>query len=329
MGWKWMPMVVALGLAAACGNEAQPADDGIIDDETDGEETGDDEDDQDDVDDDDEPEPGDDDDDDAPEPEPGDDDDDDDDDDDAPPDPPPAGTCRPAAERMIVLGDSIVACQGVGGKDSADCAPKRFHTHYDSTYQTLPYENLAVSGARTADVVNQQLNTVSTGIEGHALVVIYVGGNDLSPNLLLPDAAAESNFAQLSTELESHWETIFAFFEDPANFPDGATLLINTQYDPFDGCTSQPWNVSQLKLGLLVEYNDAMTARGDARDWVFVADQHSPFLGHGHHNGAPDCPYYAEGMEGWMNDFIHPNAAGHTNLADVMAGVAATMYEGC
>lgn len=331
MGSKWMPMLVALGLVVGCGDGPEPADDGIVDDEATDEGGGTDGDDDDGP----EPDDGDDDDDDEPGPDPDDDDDDDDvpdpddddDDDDMPP--PPAGTCRPTAERFIVLGDSIVACQGVGGTDSPDCAPKQFHTHYDSTYQTVPYENRAVSGARTADVVNQQLATVPTGMAGHALVVIYVGGNDLSPNLLLPDAAAETSFAQLSTELEGHWEQIFAFFEDAANFPDGATLLINTQYDPFDGCTAQPWNVSQVKLGLLVEYNEAMTARGDARDWVFVADQHSPFLGHGHHAAAPDCPYYAEGSEGWMNDFIHPNAAGHANLADVMAGTAATMYEGC
>jgi hypothetical protein len=30
-----------------------------------------------------------------------------------------------------------------------------------------------------------------------------------------------------------------------------------------------------------------------------------------------------------MNDLIHPNAAGHANLADVMAGVTSTMYSGC
>jgi len=202
MGSKWMPMLVAVGLVVGCGDGPEPADDGIIDDEATDEGGGTDGDDDDGP----EPDDDDDDDDDEPGPDPDDDDDDDDvpdphdddDDDDMPP--PPTGTCRPTAERFIVLGDSIVACQGVGGTDSPDCAPKQFHTHYDSTYQTLPYENRAVSGARTADVVNQQLATVPTGMAGHALVVIYVGGNDLSPNLLLPDAAAESNFAGICTD---------------------------------------------------------------------------------------------------------------------------------
>ncbi len=104
---------------------------------------------------------------------------------------------------------------------------------------------------------------------------------------------------------------------------------MNTQYDPFDGCTTPPYNVSQVKLGLLVEYNDAMQARAAGQDWVFVADQHAPFLGHGHHAAVASCPYFAEGSVGWMNDLIHPNEPGHANLSAVMAGAASTMYVDC
>ncbi|MEM6992300.1 MAG: GDSL-type esterase/lipase family protein [Myxococcota bacterium] len=244
-------------------------------------------------------------------------------------DPPPAGACQPTPERMVIFGDSIAACQGVGGTDSPDCAPKRFHSLYNESFFPTTYENLAVSGAKTADVVSDQIPAMQTGVPGHVFVVIYVGGNDLSPSLLMSDEMAQANFQSLSAELAAHWEQIFAFLEDPANFPDGVTLLMNSQYDPFDKCTSSPYNISQTKLELLVEYNVAMEGRAEAHEYAWLADQHAPFLGHGHHADAPECPFYEAGSAGWMNDLIHPNEAGHGNIADVMAGVAATMYEGC
>ena len=335
LGWVLAGLLLAAPACSGDDGGLPPADDGAGGSEDDGEDDEDDENDEDDEDDEDDGDDGDDGDDegggddDPPPPDDGDDDADPPPSDDGDDDGGPIGACRPTATRVIVLGDSIAACQGVGGKDSGDCAPKRFHEFYATTYGPVSYENLAVSGAQTAGLVNQQLPSVATGQEGHALVVIYIGGNDLSPLLLAPEATVESAYANLSTQLDGHWSEIYAFFEDPAKFPDGATILMNTQYDPWDLCTTAPWNVSQTKLQLLVQYNEEMTARADARDWVFIADQHSPFLGHGHHSGASECPYYEAGAEGWMNDLIHPNAAGHANLAEIMGGTTATMYEGC
>lgn len=237
--------------------------------------------------------------------------------------------CQPTASRIIVLGDSITACAGVGGENSPDCGPRIFADMYADSYNETSYENLAVPGAVTADVVNLQLSSVSTGMPGHALVVIYVGGNDLSPFLIGSDDAAVDGYNALAPQLAASWDSIYAFFDDETNFPDGATVLMNNQYDPFDGCTAAPYYVSQVKLGLLVEYNDTMEARAVERSSVFMADQHGPYLGHGHHNAVSSCPNYIEGAVPWMADLIHPNAAGHANLAEQMAVATDSMYADC
>jgi hypothetical protein len=45
-----------------------------------------------------------------------------------------------------------------------------------------------------------------------------------------------------------------------------------------------------------------------------LTDQDGPFLGHGHHYDVASCPHYKADQAPWMDDLIHPNAAGHENL---------------
>ena len=88
--------------------------------------------------------------------------------------------CAPTPDRLIVLGDSIAACAGVGGKNGATCGPKIFHEGLASGYAPgIVYQNTAVSGAVTTNVADSQLGSVATGA-GHALVLIYVGGNEFT-----------------------------------------------------------------------------------------------------------------------------------------------------
>jgi lysophospholipase L1-like esterase len=243
---------------------------------------------------------------------------------------PPAG-CQPIPTRMVVLGDSIVACVGVGGKDSNDCAPKRLSDHLAATYGPLTYENLSVGGAVTSDIPQYQLPTIEVGIPGHVIVVIYIGGNDLSPYIFVSDQAALDGWNNTTgPEVAAAWDEILAFFGDPANFPDGATLLLNTQYNPFDDCTAPPYFVSETKIELLHAHNEALIDRAASQPWGFAADQHPSYLGHGHYVNDASCPYYDESFEGWMGDLIHPNALGHHHLADVMIEVAdLEIYGGC
>lgn len=246
-------------------------------------------------------------------------------------DEPPAGSCQPTPTRMVVLGDSITACAVVGGKNSDDCSPKRLNDYFAANYGPITYENLAVGGAVTTDVSNSQIFNIDVGMPGHVIVVIYIGGNDLAPYIFQSDQAALDGWNNTTgPAVAQAWEEILAFLGDPANFPDGVTLLMNTQYNPFDDCTAPPYFVSETKIMLLHAHNDALTERANSQPWAFIADQHPSFLGHGHYVNDSNCPYYDPSFEGWMGDLIHPNAPGHHNLADMMVEVAEQeIYAGC
>jgi lysophospholipase L1-like esterase len=241
-----------------------------------------------------------------------------------------SGLCLPKPTRLIVFGDSIAACFGVGGKQSNDCAPKIVQQYISDTYGPVSYENLAVNGDRTTHVPDQQLPGMEVG-PGHALVMIYIGGNDLAQYIFSSDDEAVNAWENTTgPEVAQKWEEIFDFLEDPANFPDGVTLLMNNQYNPFDDCTAPPYeSVTPIKTMLLHQHNDALAERAAAHDIAFITDQHSSYLGHGHHFDDSSCRSYIEGGQGWMFDIIHPNVAGHRNLADEMQLVVDSFYDGC
>lgn len=242
-----------------------------------------------------------------------------------------ANSCAPTPSRLIVLGDSIAACFGVGDKDAATCGPKIFHDSLASDHAPgLVYENLAVSGAVTTDVAGRQLATVPTGVAGHAIVLIYVGGNDLQAHLTKADAQAQIGYETDLPGILADWQSIFAFFNDSSNFPDGATIIMNNQYNPFDDCTAAPYNfMSPAKIGLLGEYNTELATLADTQSNVHITDQHAPYLGHGHHYAAQTCPHFAADSEPFMQDLIHPNAAGHAHLATQWTAMADGLYGDC
>jgi len=226
---------------------------------------------------------------------------------------PPAPGQTPIPARFIVLGDSITACSNVGNENGANCSAKKLFDYLKATYApALTYENGAVGAAVTADVPEEQLGGVTTG-PGHALVLIYIGGNDLARYLFSSDAAAERGYNTDLAGIRSNWDAIFAFFQDKTKFPDGTTVLMNNQYNPFDGCTAPPYFLSAKKNELLDQFNQELAAIAAAKGGQ-LTDQHTPYLGHGHHYAVRNCPHYQEGMTPWMDDLIHPNAAGHDGL---------------
>jgi lysophospholipase L1-like esterase len=238
------------------------------------------------------------------------------------------GSCTLPA-RMIVLGDSITACSGLGGKDGARCGPKVLHTHLESTYASgLTYENGAVPGAKVEDVANNQLNPVQGGA-GHLLVLLYIGGNDLSAYIFTSDAEAQSAFTRIKPQILTDLDRVLAYFRDTTKFPDGVTFLFNSQYNPFDDCTASPYFLSQVKSGLLSEFNTEIFKLGEDNADIYVTDQYTPFLGHGHHYNNMMCPNYTQGFENWMNDLIHANALGHANFVAEWKKTIDPVYQNC
>ena len=231
-----------------------------------------------------------------------------------------AGTARRPEEHaqpahMIVLGDSITRLfQRRRGKTGADCSINKLFEYVKANYApSLVYENGAVGGAVTADVSSRRMPTVKTGA-GHALVVIFVGGNDLAKYIFSSDTAATSGLAADLPNVLAAWDRIFATFNDRAQFPDerhgGDEQPVHA---PFDRCTAPPYNLSAKKSELLSSLNTALQGVAQKKG-ATITDQYTPFLGHGHHYMVMTCPHYMAGEVGWMADLIHPNAAGHTDL---------------
>lgn len=239
--------------------------------------------------------------------------------------------------RYIVLGDAIPeALTGLDGPDDPANGFLMMREYIKSKYKAtdLTYENLAKAGTATKDVPAEQLDRVDTSKPGHVLVNIHVGGNDLAAFILKSDKAAQDAFDGTMSQAEADWESMFAFFEDKSKFPDGATFIVNTQYNPFDDCTElhNLFRVSEVKIGLMKQFNERLANLAKARDNAIVADQYSVFLGHGHHYDNDKCPHFSAGNDYWLvggTDLTHINKQGYAAMAKVFEGVADTLYAGC
>jgi lysophospholipase L1-like esterase len=236
--------------------------------------------------------------------------------------------CAPTPARLVVLGDSITACSVIGGPNAADCVSKQFFDELKTRHPDLTYENRAVGGAVLSNLAGQLAGVPVK--PGHVLLMVYIGGNDLSPYIFVSDAQAQASYEAVKGRLDAAWANVFAAIADPSKFPDGATVVINNQYNPFDDCDADPYFLSELKSGLLHDFNArvAEIAAGHG-DRAVVVDQYTPYLGHGHHYKVATCPYYDASATGFMKDLIHPNVAGNKQLAGELSGAIERLYGAC
>jgi len=241
----------------------------------------------------------------------------------------PTLRCTPVPTRVAVLGDSITDCTVVGGPNSANCVSKKVFDYVKGNYApNAAYLNVAVGGAQTA-ALEQQIQDVPGG-PGHVLVLVYMGGNDLSPYIFQSDQAAKDAYDRILPGIVQNWLDMFAYFEDRTRFPDGVTVIMNNQYNPFDDCTARPYFLSAVKINLLHMFNQVLRdiANQKFQDTIII-DQFTPFLGHGHHYNVDTCPYYQPGMEGYMADLIHANPKGNVLLAEQIYKGVDQLYKDC
>ncbi len=238
--------------------------------------------------------------------------------------------CPAKPKRLIILGDSITNCTVIGGPNSADCVSKQFYDYVKSKYAAdVQYVNAAVGGAQTAGI-KQQMDGLQTGMPGHVMVMLYIGGNDLAPYIFQSDAAAMMAYEQIMPGIKANWDGIFAFFNDTTKFPDGATIVMNNQYNPFDDCTAAPYNLSQLKSNLLHMFNVVLQDFANEHFAnTIIVDQYKPYLGHGHHYNVSTCPHYMAGATPFMKDLIHANADGNKALAAQMEHALDALFTDC
>jgi hypothetical protein len=221
--------------------------------------------------------------------------------------------CRPRPSRFIVLGDSIADCSGVSHDD---CAADRIAAHLKAVVgPELVFETRAKAGSVVADLAGQAA-TIEGG-DGHVYVWMYAIGNDLLHGISDP------------APLVAGYQVVFDYFNDTSRFPDGATFLLNTQYDPYDQCTiptaADPSSPAVTKL--LLDMNQAVFLDvAEARSDTVAVDQLPDFLGHGQNADTTGCPYCRADNSTWVMA-VHPTPAGHQHIADKWTKALDAMLE--
>lgn len=212
-----------------------------------------------------------------------------------------------AALRLIVMGDSVSA--GFGASKLATSYPRLLHRALERrTGRTVERIDVARAGATTAGLLYQRdaLKTRLEGpVQGHTLVVMTVGGNDVRKNL---DGDLEGELLQ---DAVARLREVDAFFDDAKRFPDGVSTYLATVYDPTDGAgkTKTCFQKSPAPAGVIVTWRDAYLALGRSAK-IAVVDLHGLFAGHG-----------VAASESWFADCVHPNDEGHRKAADLISAL--------
>ncbi len=239
----------------------------------------------------------------------------------------PRGLTPEAATRLVILGDSISA--GVGASGSAKVYHALLGLNDDAAYPVeaatdlesltgSPVEvvDVAVSGARTRNLESQMTalrSSLTLPASGHTVVVVTIGGNDLSGAI----SGGDPTGGVLTAALRNI-RLMVQFFQNPGNFPDGVSIYVGNVYDPSDGEAQIATCFFGLSLPQLVAamdvWRDEYESLGAEMGFA-VVDMLGAFHGHAHHHDNTMNPYYdTADPTPWFADCLHPNDRGHHEL---------------
>lgn len=173
-----------------------------------------------------------------------------------------------------------------------------------SANPAMTFQNLATDGATIGDVFGEQLSQVDDTDEP-LLVTLTIGGNDLL------SAYGNRPKRALLEKIERDVAEAYDFLVDTlrGRFP-GATIIVNTVYDPSDRSGRIPGvfeGPGLLPLDILDRLNDHIRALALGTPNVRLADLYARFLGHGASVAEADQWY-------WRRSMIEPNARGASEL---------------
>lgn len=238
---------------------------------------------------------------------------------------------------LAILGDATPAGYTVDGGDDDANAFKILHEHLKSAHKLseLSYENYAANRAMFVALDQEQMLKVSENDKGPVMVVIHSGSHDLANYVTKLDSVAENDFDGEWKKSLNSLNKLVAHFDDDQKFPNGATIILNTLYNPFDDCQERHnvvVRISEVKTKLMAQFNQNLRDFADKHDHVFVADQHPAFLGHGHHHANEKCPHYKAGSDYLMQggaDLTNLNEAGHAFMGNVLKETVDEIFKGC
>ncbi len=236
------------------------------------------------------------------------------------------GTAHAAGGDYVALGDSYAS--GVGTRTYIDSSGSCYRSTYAYPYidagrvgATLYFQ--ACSGARVADVSNNQLGPLTSGIE---YVTVQVGGNDAGFSTVITECAkpwwasncdAQINNAQniinntLPARLDGLYNTIRSNAPNARVTVVGYPRLFNGE-DCNAGTWFSPSEESRLNqtADLL---NQRASERAAAHGFDFV-NPTSSFIGH----AVCDDVEWINGLSNPLMESYHPNRSGQVGYANLV-----------
>lgn len=229
------------------------------------------------------------------------------------------GVASGASFQYVALGDSYASGVGAGNYlDSGAC--KRSANAYPELYAsangaTLDFQ--ACSGAKTTDVINNQLGTLSSST---SLVSITIGGNDLGFTDVMQTCVTGSDeqcreaVAQgkmnAQNVLPGYLHNVYSAVKNKAPHAHVVVLGYPHMYQPGGNCLFAPSDTARGYVNQGADVLDQVIKDVASADGVTFADVRSSFSGHEVCSADP----WLNGVNlNNLDESFHPNAAGQQN----------------
>jgi lysophospholipase L1-like esterase len=237
-----------------------------------------------------------------------------------------SGPAQAAASDYVALGDSYAS--GVGTRsylpDSGSCQRSTYaYPYIDAGRIGANLKFQACSGARVADVSNNQLGPLNSGIE---LVTVQVGGNDAGFSSVITECAKPSwlsncdgaiNNAQniINNTLPSRLNALYSTIHSRAS---AARVTVVGYPRLFNGedCNAGTFfsSAEMTRLNATADLlNSKIAARASAAGFAFV-NPTSAFIGH----AVCGDPEWINGLSNPVSESYHPNRTGQTAYANLV-----------
>jgi lysophospholipase L1-like esterase len=236
------------------------------------------------------------------------------------------GTAQAAGADYVALGDSYAS--GVGTRtylpDSGSCQRSIYaYPYIDAARIGANLSFVACSGARVADVSNNQLAPLNSGIE---LVTVQVGGNDAGFAPVITECAkpwwlancdAAINNAQniINNTLPARLDGLYSSIRSRAPVARVTVVGYPRLFNGID-CNAGTFFTSaeMTRLNQTADLlNSRISARAAAHGFGFVNPTQA-FIGH----AVCGSPEWINGLSNPISESYHPNRAGQVGYADLV-----------
>ncbi|MFG2136922.1 SGNH/GDSL hydrolase family protein [Streptomyces sp. NPDC048650] len=226
----------------------------------------------------------------------------------------------PLATGYVALGDSYSAGVGAGSYDSGSGSCKRSTKAYPALWAAAhapsSFSFAACSGARTGDVLNGQLGTLSSST---GLVSITIGGNDAGFADTMTTCALQGESACLArvatarsyidNTLPGQLDSVYNAIDQRAPAARVVVLGYPHFYKLNGGCFAGLSEKSRAAINGAADDINGVTAKRAADHGFAFSDVNSTFTGHELCSGSP----WLHSVTYPVDESYHPTAAGQSS----------------